>query len=386
MKIDFILKECERMQFNLPTINLFGEQAIEQLLGEIRKKGWKSAFIITDKYMRKSQTYERIIEVFSLAKIKFKVFDKTKPDPSIDLVEEACQYISGVSCDFILTLGGGSAHDLGKGVALMSQTQEPLKTFVGVHKIHHQVLPIVAVNTTSGTGSEVTRFAIISDTQEKVKLAIIDDALIPAISVNDTRTLLSMPPSLTGATGMDALTHAIEAYFSTDANALTDAYAIKAMELIGQYLLEAYNDGTNKKAREAMAQAQFMAGVAFSNASLGYVHAIAHQLGGRYHLPHGLCNAVLLPIVIDGLLKKDRTVRIHSIGKALRAPGSSYGLIGKIKQMNAKLNIPDALSKIGVQKEDLSDIATKALEDPCRITSPVQFNHNELVELLVKGL
>lgn len=374
------------MQLNLPTINLFGEQAIEQLYHELEKRQWKSTLIITDEYMRASKTFQRILHVFSRAKIKFKVFDQTRPDPSIELVEQACGYIEGAPCDFILTLGGGSAHDLGKGVALLSQTDQSIKAFVGVDKIGHKVLPIVAINTTSGTGSEVTRFAIISDVEEKVKLAIIDDALIPAVSVNDTQALLSMPPSLTGATGMDALTHAIEAYFSVDANALTNAYAVKAMELIGENLISAYMDGTNVLARENMAQAQFMAGVAFSNASLGYVHAIAHQLGGRYHLPHGLCNAVLLPIVIDGLVKKDRKIRFDAIGRALKAPISSYGVIGKIKQMNKKLNIPDSLSKLGVVKEDLNLIAKKALEDPCRLTSPVQFNQDELVALLMKGL
>ncbi len=374
------------MQLNLPTINLFGEQAIEQLYHELEKRQWKSTLIITDEYMRASKTFQRILHVFSRAKIKFKVFDQTRPDPSIELVEQACGYIEGAPCDFILTLGGGSAHDLGKGVALLSQTDQSIKAFVGVDKIGHKVLPIVAINTTSGTGSEVTRFAIISDVEEKVKLAIIDDALIPAVSVNDTQALLSMPPSLTGATGMDALTHAIEAYFSVDANALTNAYAVKAMELIGENLISAYMDGTNVLARENMAQAQFMAGVAFSNASLGYVHAIAHQLGGRYHLPHGLCNAVLLPIVIDGLVKKDRKIRFDAIGRALKAPISSYGVIGKIKQMNKKLNIPDSLSKLGVVKEDLNLIAKKALEDPCRLTSPVQFSQDELVALLMKGL
>lgn len=374
------------MHLNLPTINIFGKQAIEQLIHEIDKKKWKSAFIITDKYMRESDAYQRILNVFSQAKIKFKVFDQTKADPSIELVEQAKCYIEDTECDFILTLGGGSAHDLGKGVALLRGTDKSIKTFVGVNKIKHQVIPIVSVNTTSGTGSEVTRFAIISDLQEKVKLAIIDDALIPSISINDTKTLISMPPSLTGATGMDALTHAIEAYLSIEANPLTDAYAIKAIELIADYLMEAYSDGTNAEAREYMAQAQFMAGVAFSNASLGYVHAIAHQLGGRYHLPHGLCNAVLLPIVIDALVKKNSTKRLSIIAKALKAPMSGYGVINKIKMMNTKLNIPNSLSKIGVQKEDLNDIAIKALEDPCRVTSPVQFTQDELVKLLMKGL
>jgi len=374
------------MHLNLPTINLFGKQAIEQLLNEIDKKKWKSAFIITDKYMRESDAYQRILNVFSLGKIKFKVFNQTKADPSIELVEQAKLYIEDAECDFILTLGGGSAHDLGKGVALLRGTDKSIKAFVGVNKIQHQVIPIVSVNTTSGTGSEVTRFAIISDLQEKVKLAIIDDALIPSISINDTKTLISMPPSLTGATGMDALTHAIEAYLSVEANPLTDAYAIKAIELIADYLMEAYADGTNAEAREYMAQAQFMAGVAFSNASLGYVHAIAHQLGGRYHLPHGLCNAVLLPIVIDALVKKNSTNRLSIIAKALKAPMSGYGVINKIKMMNTKLNIPNSLSTIGVQKEDLNDIAIKALEDPCRVTSPVQFTQDELVKLLMKGL
>ena len=374
------------MQFNLPKINIFGEQAIEQLIPEISKKKWASALIVTDKFMRESQAYQRVLKVFSSTKIKFKVFDKTSPDPNIELVEEATEYIKNTDCDFILTLGGGSAHDLGKGVALLSKTNKNIKDFVGINKVDHLVLPIVCINTTSGTGSEVTRFSIISDVNEKVKLAIIDDKLIPTISINDTETLITMPPFLTGTTGMDALTHAIEAYLSTEANTLTDAYAIKGIELISENLIEAYNNGKNIVAREYMAQAQYMAGVAFSNASLGYVHAIAHQIGGRYHLPHGLCNAVLLPKIIEGVAKKNSSLRFNNIGKAMNVPMSAYGVISKIETMNSKLNIPNSLSDIGVRKDDIDDIVIKALEDPCRMTSPVQFTQDELVHILVKGL
>lgn len=374
------------MEFNVPTINLFGVQAIEQLSPKLQSFGWTSCLIITDALLLKTPGYQRIIKVLTSLEIRYEVYDQTKPDPSSILVDEAKTIIAHKRCDFVLTFGGGSAHDLGKAVAMMHHAVGEIKDFVGVNQIFHEVLPVVAVNTTSGTGSEVTRFAIITDPLMQAKLAIIDDKLIPKISVNDTGVLLSMPPALTGATGMDALTHAMEAYLSTDATVLTNAYALEAIGLIEKNLWHAYKDGADVLARENMAKAQFMAGIAFSNASLGYVHGIAHQIGALYHKPHGVCNAVLLPIVLEELYYKDKRLPFGELGRAFGAGGTVYNLIQKIKRMNEKMGIPTELRALGVREEELSKIATMALADPCVKTSPVSFTKEEIEAFLASRL
>ncbi len=194
-------------------------------------------------------------------------------------------------CDFVVSLGGGSPHDCAKGIALCATNGGHIRDYEGVDRSAKPQLPLVAINTTAGTASEMTRFCIITDESRHVKMAIVDRNVTPLMSVNDPALMVAMPKGLTAATGMDALTHAIEAYVSTAATPITDACAIKAIELISANLRLAVRDGADLKARENMAYAQFLAGMAFNNASLGYVHAMAHQLGGFYDLPHGVCNA-----------------------------------------------------------------------------------------------
>lgn len=377
----------------LPSKNYLGQNCIEHLNSELAGNRFRRCLIITDSFLVKTPTYKRVLKVLSNNTIGYKTYDQTMPNPTIESVDKAYSLIAANDCDLLISIGGGSAHDLAKAVGIKATSKGNLSDYAGVNKIPHEILPLICINTTSGTGSEVTRFTIITDTQEHKKMAIIDNKVIPWISINDTHSLMTMPRGLTGATGMDALTHAIEAYLSTDSNTLTDTYALKAIDLISNNLLTAYRDGSNTDAREKMAKAQFMAGVAFSNASLGYVHAIAHQLGGLYNLPHGVCNAVLLPIVLEQLGNRLEGEEFGDIANAMgisvfqrKNKYTCPRVIRGILDMNKKMNIPVSLTELGVKKEDISKICTMALNDACRLTSPIQFTHEELVDMLGQGL
>uniref|UniRef100_A0A1I7Y1B1 Fe-ADH domain-containing protein n=1 Tax=Steinernema glaseri TaxID=37863 RepID=A0A1I7Y1B1_9BILA len=234
----------------------------------VGKMGFKKALIITDADLAKLGMAQLVADKLTAQGIDTAIFDKVQPNPTVGNVNAGLDALNAHGADLIVSLGGGSSHDCAKGVALVAST-----------------------------ASEMTRFTIITDETRHVKMAIIDRHITPFLSVNDSDLMEGMPASLTAATGMDALTHAVEAYVSTIATPITDACAVKVVELIAKYLPTAVREPHNKKAREQMAYAQFLAGMAFNNASLGYVHAMAHQLGGFYDLPHGVCNALLLPHV-----------------------------------------------------------------------------------------
>lgn len=377
------------MKFVLPSINLFGEKAIEAIMPYLEESQYKTCLIITDKFMVEQETFKRLQTVLMSNRTGYKIYDETKPNPTVDCVQKAFDMIRYNPCELIISLGGGSAHDLAKAVGIVASNGGCIRTYEGVDKVKKPIIPLICINTTSGTGSETTRFTIVTDETRHVKMAIIDDHVIPWIAVNDTKSLLTMPKSLTAATGMDALTHAIEAFLSTDHTELTDSYALKAMQMIYQNIQLVYEDGLNTEAREIMAKAQYMAGVAFSNASLGYVHAIAHQLGGFYNLPHGLCNAVLLPIVMKELGLKLKGRQFVELNKGLGLDTftatnifASKMLVKTIEGMNQKLNIPLKLAKLGIKLEDLEVIAENAKKDPCSFTSPVQFSKMEIVQFL----
>lgn len=227
----------------------------------------------------------------------------------------------------------------------------------------------------------MTRFTIITDETRHVKMAIVDKHVTPMLSINDSELMEGMPASLTAATGMDALTHAVEAYVSTAATPLTDACAKQAIELIAEYLPQAVKEPTNKNAREKMAYAQFLAGMAFNNASLGYVHAMAHQLGGFYDLPHGVCNALLLPHVEEFNLKAAKD-RLKHVGKLLGDNNSDLqgkDVISAIKTLADIVGIPKSLEELGVKREDFGVLADNALKDVCGLTNPVQANKDEII-------
>jgi len=245
----------------------------------------------------------------------------------------------------------------------------------------------VAVNTTAGTAAEMTRFCIITDDARHVKMALVDWRLTPTLAVNDPKLMVGMPKGLTAATGMDALTHAIEAYVSTNSNPVTDANALHAMKLITTFLPKAVEDGKNMKARDMMASAEFLAGMAFNSAGLGYVHAMAHQLGGMYHAAHGVCNAVLLPVVQTYNAKYVPELFIdiaHAFGYYEVGQDSQKAVevvLRAIKDLNKKLNIPKNIKELGAKPEDFETLAENAMKDACGATNPHQPSKSEVIEL-----
>ena len=249
--------------------------------------GFRKALIVTDKILGQIGVVARLTALLAEYDIESVVFDETKPNPTMTNVESGLAMIKAHGCDCVISLGGGSPHDCAKGIALVATNGGSIQDYEGVDCSARPQLPLIAINTTAGTASEMTRFCIITDEARQVKMAIIDKHVTPLMSVNDPELMLAKPAGLTAATGMDALTHAIEAYVSTAATPVTDASAVMAIQLIAKHLRTAVNQGDDLHAREQMAYAQFLAGMAFNNASLGYVHAMAHQLGGFYDLPHG---------------------------------------------------------------------------------------------------
>jgi len=245
-------------------------------------------------------------------------------------------------------------------------------------------LPLVAINTTAGTASEMTRFCIITDETRHVKMAIVDRNVTAILSVNDPALMIGMPAGLTAATGMDALTHAIEAYVSIAATPITDACALKAVELISLHLRKAVSNGEDMNAREQMAYAQFLAGMAFNNASLGYVHAMAHQLGGFYNLPHGVCNAVLLPHV-EAFNASVSAARLRDVAAAMGVDvagldakqGAEASLVA-IRRLAVDIGIPTGLAQLGLKDADISILAQNALKDACGLTNPRPANQAEI--------
>jgi alcohol dehydrogenase len=316
----------------------------------------------------------------------------TQPNPTITNVDQGLALLKDNGCDFVISLGGGSPHDCAKGIALLAANGGQIGDYEGVDRSAKPQLPVVAINTTAGTASEMTRFCIITDEARHIKMAIVDKNTTPLMSVNDPKLMLAKPASLTAATGMDALTHAIEAYVSIAATPITDAVAIKAIELIEANLRTAVKDGQNLNAREQMAYAQFMAGMAFNNASLGYVHAMAHQLGGFYNLPHGVCNAVLLPHV-QRYNAQVCPERLRDVAAAMGVNVSEMtpqqgaaAAIDAIMVLSQDVGIPAGLKELNVKAEDIALLSDNALKDACGFTNPKQASHEEISQIFMDAM
>lgn len=373
--------------FFMPNISLMGEGALEDAGNEIKKLGFKKALVVTDKVLVEVKLVDVLLKVLDNVDVAYKIFDGTHPNPTKKNVNDGIKMFKDTSCDFVISFGGGSPHDCAKGIALVLANGGEIKDYEGLDKSAKPQLPLIAINTTAGTASEITRFTIITDEDRHVKMAIVDKHVTPLIAVNDPKLMYGMPKSLTAATGMDALTHAIEAYVSTISTPVTDACAEKAIVLIAKNLVNAVNDGQNAEARSDMAYAEYLAGMAFNNASLGYVHAMAHQLGGFYDLPHGVCNALLLPYVQD-FNKKAAAVRLKHVASLLGADVSNLSnedgakkAVELIKEMASKVGIPKSLAELGVKEEDFSILADNALKDVCGLTNPIQATKEEIIQI-----
>ncbi|UPQ90086.1 L-threonine dehydrogenase [Vibrio sinaloensis] len=370
--------------FFIPTVNLMGAGCLKDATDAIQAQGFKKGLIVTDKVLNQIGVVKQVQDLLSEREVATVVFDGTQPNPTIGNVNAGLDLLQSNQCDFVISLGGGSPHDCAKGIALVAANGGKIGDYEGVDQSAKPMLPLIAINTTAGTASEMTRFCIITDEERHIKMAIVDKHTTPLISVNDPELMLAKPASLTAATGMDALTHAVEAYVSIAATPITDAVAIKAIELIQAHLRTAVANGDDIEAREQMAYAQFMAGMAFNNASLGYVHAMAHQLGGFYDLPHGVCNAILLPHV-QRYNAQVCPERLRDVAKAMgvdvsemTAEQGAEAAIDAIVALAKDVGIPTGIEQLGAKLEDIPTLADNALKDACGFTNPKQATHDEI--------
>jgi len=373
--------------FYIPTVSLMGVGSSKETGEQVKALGGSKALLVTDKGIVATGMAEQIKTQVEAAGVEVVIFDGSEPNPTDKNVHDGLKMYQDEKCDTIITLGGGSSHDCGKGIGMVATNGGHIRDCEGVNKTTKPMPPFVAINTTAGTASEMTRFCIITNTDTHVKMAIVDWRCTPNIAINDPVLMVGKPAGLTAATGMDALTHAVEAYVSTIATPVTDACAIKAIELVAEYLRPAVANGENLEARDKMAYAEFLAGMAFNNASLGYVHAMAHQLGGFYNLPHGLCNAILLPAVCEfntianPQRFADIAVAMGENVEGLSVTEAAQVGIASIRELSASIGIPAGLKDLNVKEEDLKVMAENAQKDACMLTNPRKAKLEEVINI-----
>ena len=364
--------------------------SIDEIPRTMQDRNLTSALLVTDAGIRKCGLTQNLEDQLAIAGIKCTVFDGTKPNPSVFNVEDALALYHENNCDCIIALGGGSPMDCAKAVG--ARVVYPHKTvgqLKGLLRVLRSLPPLFAIPTTAGTGSEVTITAVITDSEHKDKYTMNSFTLIPHYAVLDPHITVSLPPHLTSTTGMDALTHAVEAYIGNSTTKETRALSLDAVHLIFKNITDAYHDGTNIPARKAMLEASHMAGLAFEKSYVGYVHAIAHSLGGEYDIPHGYANAIILPhvleaygSVIDSKLK-DLAIAAGICTKQTPADKAAREFINAINELNAEMGIPRYVS--GIQREDIPRLAQHAAKEANPLYPvPVLWNAQELQTLYVR--
>lgn len=376
--------------YYVPSINIMGAGSLKELGPAISDLGFKKALVVTDKFLVSCGVVEKVTNILKSENIEFVVYDEVLPNPTCEVVNNGLIELKRHECDFVVSIGGGSPQDTAKAVALLATNGGDIKSFEGVNKTNKKALPIVAVNTTAGTSSEVTINYVITDEDRHVKMVMVDKNSLATVTVNDPELMVNKPADLTAATGMDALTHAIETLVTPGAYAVTDATALDAVKIIFDYLPRAVKNGHDIEAREQMVYAIFLTGIAFSNAGLGNVHAMAHQLGGVYNLPHGVCNAMLLPHV-EEVNAKAVPEKFVSIAKVLdydvngkSAEECASYVIERIQELSKEVGIPSTLDELGVKDVDFDLLAENAIKDACAPGNPVEFSKDQIIDLFKK--
>lgn len=376
----------------LPKISLHGAGAIADMVKLLATKQWGKALIVTDGQLVQLGLLDTLFANLDSAQIPYTLFDRVFPNPTEELVQQGLAAYRDANCSYIIAFGGGSPIDTAKAIKILTANPGPSTAYAGVGKVTHAGVPLVAINTTAGTAAEMTSNAVIIDSGRQVKEVIIDPNIIPDIAVDDPSVMLEIPASVTAATGMDALTHAIEAYVSVGAHPLTDASALEAIRLISQWLPKAVDDGHNLQAREYMAYGQYLAGMAFNSAGLGLVHALAHQPGATHNLPHGVCNAILLPIV-EAFNRPQAVARFARIAEAMGVERqgmndeqASQQAIAAIRQLSRRVGIPDGFQQLGISQADIENWLDKALADPCAPCNPRSASREEVREMYLEAL
>ncbi len=376
----------------LPPLSIVGPDSLKELEEELKSRAFAKALLVTDHILVQIGIAAKVEEVMNAAGLPYVIYSDVKQNPNVDNVNEGLAILKENGCDCIITLGGGSPQDCGKAVGILATNGGNIEDYEGIHVSKKKALPTIAINTTAGTASEITINYVITDEKRKVKMVMVDKNCLVDIAVNDPLLMLNKPAALTAATGMDALTHAIEAYVTAGAYEWSDTLALKAIELIGESLRDAVKDGSNVEARSKMAWGQFIAGQAFSNCGLGYVHSMAHQLGGTYDLPHGVCNAVLLPFVeeFNAPVCGDKFRKIaEALGEdttGMSTEEANTAAINAIKKLSHDVGIPAGLSQLGVKEADFEIMAKNALLDVCKGGNPREVSFEDTVELYKAAL
>jgi 1,3-propanediol dehydrogenase len=353
------------------------------------------ALIVCDGFLAKLEggPVAKVKDSLTSSGIKFAVYDGVEPNPKDTNVAAGLKVYKAENCDMIVTVGGGSSHDCGKGIGISATHDGDLyENYAGIELLTNELPPIISVNTTAGTASEVTRHCVITNTAKKVKFVIVSWRNLPKVSINDPELMVAKPAGLTAATGMDALTHAVECYVTKDANPATDAVAIHSVKLIGKYLRRAVANGADIEAREGMAYGSLLAGMAFNNAGLGYVHAMAHQLGGLLDMPHGIANAVLLPhverynLMVNPEKFADIAVALGENIDGLGKMEAAEKAIDAIVRLSKDVGIPQGLSQLGVKESDIEPMAKLAMQDGNAGTNPRVGKLEDIIQLFKNAM
>lgn len=375
--------------FLMPSVNFFGAGVIAKVGDRAKILGMKKPLIVTDPFLETLEggAVEQTLASLTEAEVDFSIFNGVEPNPKVRNIKAAKTQYLAENCDSIITVGGGSAHDTGKGLGIILTNGDDITVLAGIETLENALPALMAVNTTAGTGSELTRHAVITNEETHLKFVVVSWRNIPLVSFNDPMLMLDVPQALTAATGMDAFVQAIEPYVSTNRNPITDGQCLQALKLIEESLREAVADGHNLEARTKMVEAEMLAGMAFNNADLGYVHAMAHQLGGQYDAPHGVCCALLLPIVekfnIIAAPKRfaELAVAMGENIDGLSTRDAAEVAIKAMRQMSIDVGIPRSIKDIGAKPEDFELMAENALKDGNAFSNPRKATKTEIVQL-----
>ena len=381
-------------RFILNEVSYFGPGAREVLPQEIKRLGLNKAFVATDKDLLKFGVADKVLKVLEAANIPYVVFSDIKPNPTVSNVNAGVKAFAESGADFILAIGGGSSIDTSKAIGIITNNPEfaDVVSLEGVAPTKKKSVPIIALPTTAGTAAEVTINYVITDEVNEKKMVCVDPNDIPAIAIVDAELMYTLPKSLTASTGLDALTHAIEGLITKGAWEMSDMFEIKAIEMIARYLETAVNEPNNAEARNGMAVAQYIAGMAFSNVGLGVVHGMAHPLGAIFDIPHGVANALLLPTIMEfnapAALDKyvDIAKAMNVYKEGMSKEEAADAACDAVRQLSIRVGIPQHLTEIGIKESDLPKLAKSAFADVCTPGNPREVTEEIILELYKKVL
>ncbi|MCW6666103.1 iron-containing alcohol dehydrogenase [Aerococcaceae bacterium NML190938] len=364
--------------FYVPSTNLIGPGVVKEIGPYVKNLGYNKALLVTDKFIESSDILPKVTEPLKAAGVEYVVYSDVDPNPTCKNVMDGVATLKEHNCDFIISVGGGSPQDAASSMSVIATNGGVPQDYEGLHKSEKLGLPVVAINTTAGTSAEITINYVITDEERKVKMVMVDKNSLALISVNDPELMVSKPAALTAATGMDAMTHAVESLVTPGAYGVTKRLSMGAIELIKEYLPRAVENGHDIEARQGMVDAIFLAGMAFNNAGLGYVHSMAHQLGAVYDLPHGVCCAMLLPVI-----QRENAKRVpaafRNVAKALGLDPTGKSdeecaayAIAEIEKLSETVGIPKKLTELDIKEEefDFEYLSKNAMIDACAPGNP----------------